>query len=259
LLELLVVVAILAVVATMLLAALSRAKVSTDSVGCKSNLRQLSMGLNLYVQEEGVYPPFFDGGAMGGVFPSNLPRVPYNYERLADGTVSYLGPVNSIWVCPWYNRVRGWVAPANGSYGYNMVGATDADLQGLGLSGRWTNGVWAPTRESQVVNPSEMIAVCDAVLKTDSIRGGGELPLTGWPSLTGFGDLTSIVLESIIPGLPANDPAVQAMKQRHATRWNVCFCDGHIECLRPIGLFDMDNPDQRRRWNNDHHPHSEAR
>src|SRR5215813_10559317 len=106
LIELLVVIAIIAILAAMLLAALNRAKVAADSAGCKSNLRQLLMGLSLYVQQEGVYPLFFTGGPLDNLSPSGLPRVRDNYQwrdNMQDG-LSYLGPVNSIWVCPWYNR-----------------------------------------------------------------------------------------------------------------------------------------------------------
>ena len=82
---------------------------------------------------------------------------------------------------------------------------------GFGLAGGWsTNAVYIPIRESQVVNPSEMIAIGDAVLLTDSIGGGG--PIRGWLGLTGFfGDLTPKIVGSILPGLPANDSAVQGM------------------------------------------------
>jgi len=195
---------------------------------------------------------------MGALTPSGLPPVQCNYQWLNDGSLSYLGPVNSVWVCPWYNRVRGWVGPSSYSYGYNIVGAINAASRGyLGLSGSWTNGVFVPIRESQVVNPSEMIALGDAVLVTDSIGGGG--PIRGWLGLTGyFGDLTPTIVGSIIPGLPANDSAVRGMKQRHAGRWNMGFCDGHIESLRPSSLFNTNNLDQRRRWNNDHQPHAET-
>ena len=56
LVELLVVVAIIAILAGLLLPALSRSKSAADSAKCKSNLRQLSTGLSLFVNDFQVYP-----------------------------------------------------------------------------------------------------------------------------------------------------------------------------------------------------------
>jgi prepilin-type N-terminal cleavage/methylation domain-containing protein len=56
LIELLVVLAIIAILASLLLPTLTRAKASAHSAKCKSNLRQIGIGLRLYVDEEGGYP-----------------------------------------------------------------------------------------------------------------------------------------------------------------------------------------------------------
>ena len=55
--ELLVVVAIIAILASLLLPSLTRAKEITLSVKCKSNLKQMALGLQMYVQDNnGEYP-----------------------------------------------------------------------------------------------------------------------------------------------------------------------------------------------------------
>src|SRR5438093_9612759 len=56
LIELLVVIAIIAILAALLLPALSSAKSAAQSTQCKSNLKQLSLALNMYVNDFHFYP-----------------------------------------------------------------------------------------------------------------------------------------------------------------------------------------------------------
>src|SRR6185436_1077530 len=56
LIELLVVIAIIAILAALLLPALTTAKASAKAAQCKSNLRQVSLALSLYVNEHSAYP-----------------------------------------------------------------------------------------------------------------------------------------------------------------------------------------------------------
>jgi prepilin-type N-terminal cleavage/methylation domain-containing protein len=56
LIELLVVIAVTAILASLLLPSLSRAKLSAEAAVCKSNLRQVGLGLQMYLGDFHSYP-----------------------------------------------------------------------------------------------------------------------------------------------------------------------------------------------------------
>ncbi|MBM3838240.1 MAG: type II secretion system protein [Verrucomicrobia bacterium] len=61
LIELLVVIAVIGILASLLLPALGGAKSAAFSARCQSNLRQLGLALNLYVDDFERYPPSAGG------------------------------------------------------------------------------------------------------------------------------------------------------------------------------------------------------
>jgi prepilin-type N-terminal cleavage/methylation domain-containing protein/prepilin-type processing-associated H-X9-DG protein len=257
LIELLVVIAVIAILAAMLLPAMHRAKVAADSTVCRGNLRQVGLGLKMYVQDQGAYPTSFGwvSGALTQFVGAPFPERNYVYDGNDGSISSYLGPRQTVWACPGYNRVRGaFILSAIGSYGYNGSGGAypGYPLHGLAAAAwgspdpppPWWSLYGTPKRESIVVNPSDMIAIGDAVLVQNN-----SIPCGLWELSRGFWEYSSIVL-----GQPAGDPSVRAYRLRHGARWNMGFCDGHVENLKPNDLFDYSKDSIARRWNFDHEP-----
>ena len=57
-------------------------------------------------------------------------------------------------------------------------------------------------------------------------------------------------------GYGGSSGVIQATLRRHGGRYNVAFCDGHVEGIRRDKLFERSD-DALRRWNNDNEPHED--
>jgi prepilin-type N-terminal cleavage/methylation domain-containing protein/prepilin-type processing-associated H-X9-DG protein len=269
LIELLVVIAIIAILAALLFPALNRAKIAAYSTVCRNNLRQIMVGMTLYVQQYGTYPH-------GLEFPNDLPpfvgaALPLDNFNISAN--SHLRQRQGTWVCPDYNRLQGTffdppldaVASPNidrgqmAGYGYNILGARN-EFPTLGLGGGWARGagpggysnVRTFTGESKILSPSDMLCIGDATMWT------GDLPISGCVELSMVCIATPNFYNEVMRGLPSSSPTVQVTRQRHGGRWNMGFCDAHVENLRADDLFDLSNSVVAQRWNSDHQPHNEG-
>ena len=126
-----------------------------------------------------------------------------------------------------------------------------------------TNQVFV--REEQVSVPSDMIAFGDCGMKP-----GQDTP--DWPATWLYGDPlldNNLAAASshyaanatssyafLVYGLAPNTPMRRNIQRRHDLRWNIAFCDGHVENLRPQNLFDMSKSYLAQRWNRDNKPQS---
>jgi prepilin-type N-terminal cleavage/methylation domain-containing protein/prepilin-type processing-associated H-X9-DG protein len=224
LIELLVVIAIIAVLASLLLPALSHAKGQALSARCKSNLKQIGLGLQMYLADFGKYP----GNSLDPKAPT-VTRTWLWYHALQ----KYTGGTwtNALYSCPAYRGPKFETAldgmklvwAPHGGYSYNFEGTgvirTPPD-QGLSLG---LEEQFRPVPESRVVAPSEMVAVTEStynyfVLWVDRgyVKAGS-----------------------------------------HGKSVNALFCDGRVSS-EVVRRFAAATPEARRRWNNDHDPHPET-
>lgn len=248
LVELLVTIAVIAILAALLLPSLAGAKAPALSAACKSNLRQFGIALSLYAQAHGYYPPH-------GYRPSSVttgpgsPPVVINTYGWPGSLLPHVSDSKNIFRCParglefdWStNRTpQGYEFPFNlrstdtpWSYGYNGLNIKQArggffTDDGFGLSPMAYAGLSA----TQVASPVDMIAIGDS-------------------DGNGFGDgMTSFMRPRLnsLADFPPGDV--------HKKGANIVFCDGHVEWQRQAKWIEL-TPQVARRWHYDNQPHGE--
>jgi len=227
--ELLVVIAVIAILAALLFPILSMAKAQAQRTQCVSNLHQLGVGLQIFLSDYQRYPT---GGRDTN---SDLPGW-FWAEQLERGGLGIANPPTNwyqtgVWSCPsgWWPDDVNYL-----SYGYNAFGVLNVGnvTNALGLFGALGPDQLKknPLNEHNVVVPSDMMAI------GDSLFGGG-------------GYFMRIN--------PATEKKWKPFS-RHDGRANVLFCDSHVETPALAYLFTDTSDAALDRWNRDHQPHREA-
>jgi len=195
LIELLVVIAIIAILAAILFPVFARAREAARASNCKSNLKQLALGLNMYTQDyDEVYPsrsmPFAPGGTHWG----------YAVQPYIKNTGVHQCPSNA-------NRKNNVSAPPAGSgltqlnvsYGINAWFLQDANPFNVG--------------HAQIVDPA------DRIVFGELMDGHNDYPGGIW---SGTGNYASTVSPPTSRGFAG-----------HSGTMNVAFFDGHVKAMRP--------------------------
>ena len=274
LVELLVVMAVIAILASLLLPSLASAKRASHNAVCKSNLRQIGLGMALYADQAQRYPTYvyenFDEFAkLNGLWDrwfGVAQHMPFWFEIIRP----HLGPkaqwnnamiwTNQLYKCPAYEGPTAFAAPLDtfynlGSYGFNAA-RDPADLNfrpGIRYAdGPPVSGV----RESAILAPSDMIALGDGTLHWDVGYPDNLLP-TGWKGKNGtFAYGLGIISKADRRGGRHGEDRVKelrAIHRRHGGQQNIWFCDGHVEGIKYETLF-AENETALRRWNINHEP-----
>jgi len=230
LIELLVVIAIIAVLAGMLLPALARAKSQATSVKCVNHLKQIGLGLSMYLADHEVFPEAttFEMDA------AHPPRERTYLTRLApyvvarEANVTNVSAVDVFHCSERISRRSSLAHTGRPDYDYNIMGVKadfEVSTEKLGLDGG--------RRESAVVNPSEMVAV---------------------------GAISEGLNRGVISVIPYPTKEIQtasvSLGVQHRDKPNAVFCDNHVESS-PRTKWVAASELARRRWNYDNLPHQE--
>ena len=235
LVELLVVIAIIGILAALLLTAISQAKRKAQLAQCANNVRQLGIALQGYLTENHAYP--FDR-------KDHWQQILQESELGLTKTNNFLDLMEQgVWKCPNANIPADYPEEGYVSYGYNSYGVERNGnwTNSLGLSGHiFSRSDW-PVKESEVVSPSEMIAMGDGFA-----GGNGKIR-------DGTGNLERAYVTPYFLDF-GGTPRAYA---RHQGKANVVFCDGHVESPTLQYLFVDTSDEALSRWNRDHLPHRE--
>jgi prepilin-type N-terminal cleavage/methylation domain-containing protein/prepilin-type processing-associated H-X9-DG protein len=211
LIELLVVTAILAILAALLLPALSRAKDSAKSIHCLNQMRQISLATRLYAEDN------------ADEFPRSVHSASANNQRPWEWAIApHLGATGGKY--DWTNLLAGiYRCPADSlpcipgghiSYGvsyYFEVGPAD---NYPGKPATWRKFTSVP-RPATTINYAEISIAADHLM-----------PALSWQTL--------------------GEAEGEVASKRHKQKSNFAFVDGHVALLPLIHTY---NPPQLDLWN----------
>jgi prepilin-type N-terminal cleavage/methylation domain-containing protein/prepilin-type processing-associated H-X9-DG protein len=259
LIELLGVIAIIAILATILLPSLNQAKARAQSIKCRANLHQVGLALQMYLAENRSRYPYLH----------TLEADRWTWADVLAAYLSFTGTNDLRFICPgfraerrsWNSQVasEGVTITSGPGYSYNDRGTgwsrmiDNGGMPILGL-GYWGNaglsGTFPAISESQLRVPAAMFAVTDSL----SIPWGSVYP--GQQSTGMLDTFPWIGRTKKRVSWDGMDIFEIQTPPQHGMYFNMLFCDGRVSPVKTLDLFDVRKT--AANWNNDHDPHPET-
>jgi prepilin-type N-terminal cleavage/methylation domain-containing protein/prepilin-type processing-associated H-X9-DG protein len=218
LIELLVAIGIIALLIGLLLPALTRARESAVSIACMSNLRQMGIDAQAYINDNaGRYPSAqFLSADFSTYYCWDLTTI-YSPElppQVVPGLLWQSNDPMRIQQCPAFEGAANWGIDPYTGYNYN----TSYIGHGQGES------IEAPAKATSILNPAgtalfgdgQWAAGADKFMRAPYPNAGDAAFSGRWSGTQGF---------------------------RHHGNTNVCFCDGHVESLSDRFTANADGAD----------------
>ena len=232
--EILVVIAVIAVLAALILPGLAGAKTKASSIVCLSNQKTMGSAFEMFAGTRDEFPLFINpkkanpDHELG--WEGSLTKTGVLPDRLADNPGGAAS--KSPWNCPNAKQPNSWPNDyVFTSYGYNAYGAGDSKNP-LGAGGiRQASDQLLPVKRSSLSSPSDFILHGDSMVGTDYGIAEG----------TGF-------LSKYL-NFPQSDVRATNAFGRHAGKANIGFADGHVAPADLKQLFLETNNTSRLTWN----------
>ena len=221
LIELLVVMAIIGMLTGMVFPVFAKAREKARQSVCMSNLKQLSLAILMYTDDN-------DGGYVPADSPNMLQR--WHGARLStdDPFVAEWGPLwnyygsKGLKECPSFS-------PADMDYGYDQgTGGYGYNAQYVGGSPVWVEDVadlaamCTPAKEFMITNPAETVMLTDTAF----------LDCEG--NLFEYSFCEAPTGEAASARMPCTCHLNPSTHFRHNGRANVAFCDGHVRSMTMV-------------------------
>ena len=245
LIELLVVIAIIAILAGLLLPTLAKAKAKGGQARCYSNLRQITLGMMMYMDNNrGEFPACASANTYGfqvedWIYWRRVPPYATQYPVERSPVAVYMGSVSSnLFRCPLDKDDKVRVAQANtanGPYIYSY------SLTSFGLNGSQSPGMasirngtgtagWHGFRQTSIKNPAKKIMLAEeqsSYLAEEASRA----------NLNVINDGRWVPQDTYNPNPTGGD----VLTSRHGRKANVGFADGHAAAVHHRYGFDPAN------------------
>ena len=215
LIELLVVIAVIAILASLLLPALAESKESAKRIQCISNLRQMGVAANVYLDDnQNIYPIaycYIQNGNFSEAQCWDLTTVYGSPDAVIPGLLWQSQTMAQIQQCPSFTGAADWLSDPYTGYNYNT------SYIGHGQQ----ESIPDPAKGSDVLRPSRTVLFGDGQYSA----GAEKFMRAPWPNP---GDENFVGRWGGTQGF------------RHQQLSNGAFCDGHAESLRACCTTNAD-------------------